>query len=289
MMNGYDLTRAWYNFKFKDPKRVKSGHSDLFFYIIDLWNRLGQKKEFGLPTSVAMESLGIGSYNTYKKLLDDLFKFGFIKLICDSKNQHQSKIITISKIDKASDEALDKATIKASDEATDTILISKDIKNKEQQTKNNSKSHYGGKPPKPKKEISHWKVMVDLWFEFYKSKFEVNPSFNATSGKSLKSILIRLEKLSVSKKIEWTEEIAKKTMRKFFEQAWDDVWMQENFLLPNLSSKYDSIINKKQNHNGKSVNNPNSNTGYKPAKTDSERIIRELESDFENGNIPGMY
>lgn len=247
-MNGYDLTRAWYNFKFKDPKRVKSGHSDLFFYIIDLWNRLGQKKEFGLPTSVAMESLGIGSYNTYKKLLDDLFKFGFVKLVCDSKNQHQSKIIAISKIDKATDEALDKATIKATDEATDeatdTILLSKDNKNKEQGTKNNSKSHYGGKPPKPKKEIKHWKVIVDLWFKFYKTKFDVDPTFNATHAKSLKLILQRLEKLSVSKKIDWTEEIAIKSMQKFFEQAWEDDWLKQNFLLTNLSSKFDSIINK---------------------------------------------
>lgn len=60
----------------------------------------------------------------------------------------------ISKIDKATDEALDKATIKASDEATDTILLSKDNKNKEQGTRNNSKSHYGGKPPKPKNKKS---------------------------------------------------------------------------------------------------------------------------------------
>lgn len=131
-MNGYDLTRCWYNFKFDNPKKVKSVHSDLFFYIIDLWNRLGQKKEFGLPTSVTMESLGIGSYNTFKKTLDDLFDFGFIKLVSDSKNQHQSKVIAISKIDKATDKALDKATIKASDKATDTILLTNVNKNKEQ-------------------------------------------------------------------------------------------------------------------------------------------------------------
>lgn len=286
-MNGYDLTRAWYNFKFKDPKKVKSGHSDLFFYIIDLWNRLGQKREFGLPTAVAMESLGIGSYNTYKKLLDDLFNFGFIKLISDSKNQHQAKIIAISKIDKATDKALDKATIKASDEATDTILISKDIKNKEQGTKNNSKSHYGGKPPKEKKEILFWKTIVEVWFEFYKSKFGADPSFNAANGKHLKTILIRLEKLAKSKKIDWTEDVAKRSMEKFLQNAWEDQWLQQNFLLPNLSSKYDSIINK--NHDGKSVNNSSSGKGYKPAYADTDKLVRELESDFENGNIPGVY
>ena len=82
--------------------------SDLFCYIINLWNKLGHKNEFGLPTQVTMESLGIGSYNTYKKTLDELISFGVIKLIKESKNQHQSKVIAISIFDKASDEATDK-------------------------------------------------------------------------------------------------------------------------------------------------------------------------------------
>lgn len=120
-MNGYNLIRDWYNFKFENPSRVKASHSDFYCYLIDRWNRLGQKQEFGLPTSVTMESLGIGSYNTYKKTLQDLIDFGFIKLVAESKNQHQSKVIALSKNDKAPDKALDEATNKAPDKATDTI------------------------------------------------------------------------------------------------------------------------------------------------------------------------
>lgn len=120
-MNGYDLTRMWYNFKFENPKLVRAIHSDMYFYIVDLWNRLGNKSEFGLPTSVTMECLGIGSYNTYKKTFNDLVSFGFIKVVKDSINQHSSRIVALSKIDKATDKALDKATIKATDKATDTI------------------------------------------------------------------------------------------------------------------------------------------------------------------------
>jgi len=120
-MNGYNLLRDWYNFKFTNPSKVKAIHSDFYCYLIDLWNRLGQKNEFGLPTSVTMETLGIGSYNTYKKTLNDLIDFGFIKIISNSKNQHQSKVIALSKNDKATDKALDKATIKATDKALDTI------------------------------------------------------------------------------------------------------------------------------------------------------------------------
>lgn len=145
-MNGYDLTRKWYDFKFNNPCVVKHIHSDLYFYIVDLWNRLGQKKEIGLPTSVTMEVLCIGSYNTYKKALDDLIKFGFIKLISSAKNQHQSKIIALSKIDKAKSSTLDKANQsalsineetpdealdKATDEALDTIIEQQTINNKQ--------------------------------------------------------------------------------------------------------------------------------------------------------------
>ena len=121
-MNGYNLLRDWYNFKFSNPSKTKAIHSDMYCYIIDLWNRLGQKDEFGLPTSVTMEALGIGSYNTYKKTIQDLIDFGFVILISESKNQHQSKIVALSKNDKATDEATDKALDKAHIKATDTII-----------------------------------------------------------------------------------------------------------------------------------------------------------------------
>ena len=129
-MNGYEATRAWYNFKFDNPSQVKHIHSDFYFYLLDQWNRLGQKKEFGLPTQMTMEALGIGSYNTYKKALNDLVDFGFVKIVSESKNQHQSKIVALSKIDKATDKALDKATIKATDKATDTIIEQETIEQK---------------------------------------------------------------------------------------------------------------------------------------------------------------
>lgn len=141
-MNGYNLIRAWYNYKFENPQKVKAKHSDFYCYLVDQWNRLGQKDNFGLPTSYTMECLNFGSYNTYKKTLDELVEFGFVKVVTDSKNQHQSKIVALSNIDKALDKALDKATIKAPDEAPDKALdtITKQLnnitKNKEQDKSN---------------------------------------------------------------------------------------------------------------------------------------------------------
>lgn len=120
-MNGYKLTRKWFDFKFDNPGIARSSHTELYFYIVDLWNRLGQKEKFGLPTAVTMECLGIGSYNTYKKTLNDLIEFGFVILIQESLNQYKSKIIAISNNDKATDKATDKPLDKAHIKATDEI------------------------------------------------------------------------------------------------------------------------------------------------------------------------
>ena len=117
-MNGYQLTRRWYNYKFGNPDKVRHIHSDMYFYIVDLWNRLGQKEKIGLPTSVTMEALGIGSYNTYKKALAELIEFGFIVEVSEAKNQHQSRVIALSINDKATNRALDSA-ISISDESPD--------------------------------------------------------------------------------------------------------------------------------------------------------------------------
>lgn len=123
-INGYNLTREWYNFRFENPNKAKHVHSDLYFYIIDRWNRFGQKEKFSLPTESTMEALGIRSYNTYKKALHDLIEFGFVEVIEWSKNQYCSTVIALSKNDKAMYKALDKAVDKANDKAMDKALQS---------------------------------------------------------------------------------------------------------------------------------------------------------------------
>jgi len=182
-MNGYNLTRAWYDFKFDNVGKVKAVHSDMYFYIIDLWNRLGQKDSFGLPTSVTMEALGINSYNTFKKVLDDLIEFNFIVLISESKNQHSSKVIALvtalSKNDKATDKALDKAHAKATDKALDKASnkaldsITKQLNNRTNEQLNNEikeikeKEVFDFQPEiilKPKSKIE----LIDEIFSFEK-------------------------------------------------------------------------------------------------------------------------
>uniref|UniRef100_UPI003561DB1E hypothetical protein n=1 Tax=Mariniphaga sediminis TaxID=1628158 RepID=UPI003561DB1E len=108
-LKGYDLSRSWFNFCFENPEKVKPNHTALYFFCIEHCNRLGWKKKFGLPTTMAKEAIGVHSYNTYIKTLNDLIDFGFIKMIQKSKNQYSSNIIALSNFDKAFDRALDKA------------------------------------------------------------------------------------------------------------------------------------------------------------------------------------
>lgn len=121
-MNWYQLTKQRFNFRYENVSKCRSIHTELYFYIVNLWNKLGQKKEFWLPTQMTMEMLGVWSYNTYNAAYQDLVDWKFIKEIKKSKNQYSARIVALSKSDEASDDTHDKAMYEARDEATDIII-----------------------------------------------------------------------------------------------------------------------------------------------------------------------
>ena len=127
-LNGYDLSRAWFDFCYENPEKIKPNHTALYFFAIEHCNRLGWKEKFGLPTTMAKEAIGIKSYNTYINTLRDLVEWKFVKMIEVSKNQHSSNIIALSNFNKPLNNALDKALIKhasthseSTDESIDSI------------------------------------------------------------------------------------------------------------------------------------------------------------------------
>jgi hypothetical protein len=120
-INGYALSRIWFDFCFENPEKIKPNHTALYFFAIEHCNRLGWKQKFGFPTTMVMEAIGIKSYNTYVNTLQDLVDFGFIKMIERSKNQYSANIIALSKFDKALDKALDKAFIKHDTKQSESI------------------------------------------------------------------------------------------------------------------------------------------------------------------------
>ena len=111
-MNSYELSRKFFDWCFENPNKIHTNHIALYFFCIEHCNRLGWKSKFGLPTTMAKEAIGIRSYNTYKKTLDELVEFGFITMLEYSKNQYSANIIALSNYDNATDKALDKAFVK---------------------------------------------------------------------------------------------------------------------------------------------------------------------------------
>lgn len=111
-MDIYSLSRSFWDWSFENPDKIKPNHIAMYFFAIEHCNRLGWKSKFGFPTTMVMDALGIKSYNTFIKTLNELVEYGFIEMVEKSKNQYSSNIIALSKNDKANDKALDKAMMK---------------------------------------------------------------------------------------------------------------------------------------------------------------------------------
>lgn len=196
-MNGYELSRIWFDFCFENPEKIKPNHTALYFFAIEHCNRLGWKQKFGFPSTMVMEAIGIKSYNTYIKTLNDLVDFGFILMIERSKNQYSANIIALSKFNKALDKALDKAfikhTSKQSESTSESIdSIDKQVNNKqltiEQRNKPKNSTEFSEEvricfrncidffpdhyKPNTKKKTENWMKTIDKLNRLDKIPFE---------------------------------------------------------------------------------------------------------------------
>lgn len=111
-MTAYELSRQWFDFAFESPELINPNHAALYFFCIEHCNRLGWKEKFGLPSSMAKDAIGIKSYKTYIKTLNELVEWGFVKMVQKSTNQYSSNIVALVKNTKAHTKALDKAMLK---------------------------------------------------------------------------------------------------------------------------------------------------------------------------------
>lgn len=110
--NIYEISKNWFYYVAENVN-VKAHHTHLYFFIINKWNSLFWKQQFGLPTENTMECTNIRSYKTYIKTLTELEDFGFIKIIERAKNQNTSNVIEVVKNTEAMSEANTKAMLKA--------------------------------------------------------------------------------------------------------------------------------------------------------------------------------
>lgn len=128
-MTGYEYSRNFFDWAFENPDINTPSHTATYMWIIDKWNRSGQVQKLVLPSSESMAAIGVKSYNTYIKVLQDLIEFGFIEMIQKSKNQFTANIIALSNFDKALDKALDKAMIKHTTKQHESTIQSTDESN----------------------------------------------------------------------------------------------------------------------------------------------------------------
>lgn len=98
-INGYYLTEKWFSFMSENNQIVQCKHTAVYLYIVEMFNKRQWVKKIGLPTDFTISALSI-SYKTYKGVLEDLVKFGFLKIEW-SKNQYSSNQIELVKITKA--------------------------------------------------------------------------------------------------------------------------------------------------------------------------------------------
>lgn len=181
-MNGYELSRNWFDWSFVNPDKIKPNHSALYFFAIEHCNRLGWKEKFGLPTTMAMEAIGIKSYSVYKKTLDDLIEWNFFEIVQYSKNQYSSNIIALKEnnkaLDKAFDKALDKALIKQSTKQSESTVQSIDSIDKQETNKQltiqplNKKIVFNFR--KSLIDYGFKENLVDEWLQVRKTKKAVN-------------------------------------------------------------------------------------------------------------------
>lgn len=111
-MNGYELSRNWFDWCFENTGKIKPTHTALYFFAIEHCNRLGWKARFGLPTQMAMDAIGIKNWRTYSRAFEDLVDWGFFKVYERSKNQYSATVIGIVKNTKANTKAYTKAVQK---------------------------------------------------------------------------------------------------------------------------------------------------------------------------------
>lgn len=198
-MNGYQLTDAWFEFRFQHPDEVSHAHTELYFYLVYHWNKLSQKEKFGLPSAVTMEATGIRNYKTYRNALRDLARFGFIEIVQESVNQHQAMIVAWGKNTKALTETLPEALTKAVTKALPYIVELKNNRTKEPKKEDFDFSGYGEFEPLVKKWLAYKKSIK----QGYKSQQSLNSFLKKLKNLSGDNILIADSIIEQSIASEW--------------------------------------------------------------------------------------
>ena len=87
-----------------------------------------------------------------------------------------------------------------------------------------------------------WNDLVSVYFSFCKEKYNTIPTFDNSSPRDLKAIIITLRKRAENKGVEWNYETATTRLRHFLEWCFMDKWLSQNWILQNLNRQKDKIF-----------------------------------------------
>ena len=251
-INGYTLTEKMRKTRKKHP--LTSTEQALFHELVAICNDDDWTDVFPCSNYDLCSPLQI-SENTLISARLKLIQVGLIFYKSGKSKRTHSEYSFTKKLTTAkttSKFAVDTATNASVDVAVDASVDdgtnASDIIIEQTKTKTETKT-FISPPLAVEEKTMYWKILVDVWFVFYKEKFGVDPTFNGQAAKSLKFIVETIEKSVKKANKDWTEEYAAGGLKHFLTLAYSDEWLKQNFLLNNLASKFDAIIQKRNGNN----------------------------------------
>ncbi len=268
-MTGYELTEKLR--KVRRRYRLNTSEQALYYELVAICNNEEWVSKFSCSNQHLRESLCI-TENTLISARNTLIEVGLI-----TYKSGQSKRIfgvysfnTTANFEPQNKTTTSKKTVKSEPQkpiwgSENDVKIADYIEDKQNQTKTKHSVSNETAPIKKKSEkkkiekapaaaksgitpkegiTPHWPAMVKTWFNFYKSKYIIEPTFTGREPKALKAIIGKLQKLFEERKFEWTKELAIDKFTNFLTTAQADGWLSRNFILNNLDLQYDAILQK---------------------------------------------
>ena len=189
--------------------------------------------------------------------MNDLIRWGFVKMIKKSTNQYSSNIIALSTALSKNDKSLDKALIKHMSKQSESTCQSTG----ESKCSIDKQETINNKPITKTCETSSHTILKNYFLEFFKKRNDT-PFFN-WSGKdamALNQLIKKMTKLHEEKKLDISPPAIENSIKIMINQI-TDTWILDHISIPILNSKFSEIIsNIKAQKNGiKSANSKTTN------------------------------
>jgi hypothetical protein len=122
-MNGYTLSRQWFDFAAENPRLINVNHTALYFWLIELNNRRGFAVEFNFNTQDACDYIGVKNRKTVWEALNGLVEFGFVTIVYRANAPGKASVLSIINNVVESNGCLDKSLINQSVKRTSTETV----------------------------------------------------------------------------------------------------------------------------------------------------------------------